>query len=84
MQRDSRSSARCSSRAIVARVRITSGNTPIGATVERQREGRWTKRDIVAMDDFIYGEPRPPTDRSTVAAVRPGSDAVLASSAKLL
>jgi hypothetical protein len=40
---------------IVARVRITSGNTAIGATVTDDVGAR---RDIVAMDDFIYGEPR--------------------------
>ncbi|MCA1606430.1 MAG: hypothetical protein LC775_13395, partial [Acidobacteria bacterium] len=36
----------------VALVRITSGNTPLGPN-----ETRCT--DIVAMDDFIYGEPQP-------------------------
>lgn len=43
---------------IVARVRITSGDTPIGASSNDNVKGRGPKRDIVAMDDFIYGEPR--------------------------
>ena len=43
---------------IVARVRITSGDTPIGANTDDDVKGRGHKRDIVAMDDFIYGEPR--------------------------
>ena len=44
---------------IVARVRITSGNTPIDATVD-DNVGAGGSRDIVVMDDFIYGEPRAP------------------------
>jgi len=40
---------------IVARVRITSGNTPINPGVD---DNVPNGRDIVAMDDFIYGEPR--------------------------
>jgi hypothetical protein len=44
---------------IVARVRITSGDTPLGANVEDNVKGAGQKRDLVAMDDFIYGEPRP-------------------------
>jgi hypothetical protein len=43
---------------VVARVRITSGDTPIDATVDDNVKGAGSKRDIVAMDDFIYGEPR--------------------------
>ena len=43
---------------IVARVRITSGDTPIDATAEDNVKGAGPKRDIVVMDDFIYGEPR--------------------------
>jgi hypothetical protein len=43
---------------IVARVRITSGDTPIGANVTDNVNGYGKKRDLVAMDDFIYGEPR--------------------------
>jgi len=43
--------------AIVARVRITSGDTPIGADAVDNVKGRGRKHDIVAMDDFIYGEP---------------------------
>lgn len=44
---------------IVARVRITSGDTPIGADANDNVKGAGKKRDIVVMDDFIYGEPRP-------------------------
>ncbi|HSL69476.1 MAG TPA: hypothetical protein VK864_04500 [Longimicrobiales bacterium] len=43
---------------IVARVRITSGDTPIDAGIDDNVKGAGSKRDIVAMDDFIYGEPR--------------------------
>jgi len=43
---------------IVARVRITSGDTPIGADANDNVKGAGKKRDIVVMDDFIYGEPR--------------------------
>ena len=43
---------------IVARVRITSGDTPIGAASFDNVNGARRKSDIVAMDDFIYGEPR--------------------------
>lgn len=43
---------------VVARVRITSGNTAIGADADDNVKGRGRKHDIVAMDDFIYGEPR--------------------------
>ena len=43
---------------IVARVRITSGDTPIGANSFDHVKGAGPKSDIVAMDDFIYGEPR--------------------------
>jgi hypothetical protein len=43
---------------VVARVRITSGDTPIGPDAEDNVKGRGPKRDIVVMDDFIYGEPR--------------------------
>jgi hypothetical protein len=40
----------------VARVRITSGNTPLGAnTLDNPASGV----DLVVMDDFIYGEPVP-------------------------
>jgi hypothetical protein len=44
---------------IVARVRITSGDTPIGPDANDNVKGAGKKRDIVVMDDFIYGEPRP-------------------------
>ena len=43
---------------VVARVRITSGDTPVDPDVVDNVKGRGRKRDIVAMDDFIYGEPR--------------------------
>ena len=43
---------------VVARVRITSGDTPIGPDAEDNVKGRGPKHDIVVMDDFIYGEPR--------------------------
>jgi hypothetical protein len=46
--------------AVVARVRITAGDTPIGENVDDNVKGEGKKRDIVAMDDFIYGEPRAP------------------------
>jgi hypothetical protein len=39
-------------------VRITSGDTPIGPEAFDNMQGRGQKHDIVAMDDFIYGEPR--------------------------
>ena len=41
---------------IVARVRVISGDTPIGP--DDNVHGAGKKRDVVAMDDFIYGEPR--------------------------
>lgn len=43
---------------VVARVRITVGDTPIDATANDNVKGDGRKRDIVATDDFIYGEPR--------------------------
>jgi hypothetical protein len=43
---------------MVARVRITVGDTPIGETNFDNVKGAGKKRDIVATDDFIYGEPR--------------------------
>lgn len=43
---------------IVARVRITVGDTPIGADAFDNVKGADQKFDIVATDDFIYGEPR--------------------------
>ena len=42
---------------IVARVRITSGNAPIDPNVTDNVSSGGV-RDIVVMDDFIYGEPR--------------------------
>jgi hypothetical protein len=38
--------------ALIARVRITTGNVAPGPDDAE-------KRDIVMMDDFIYGEPQP-------------------------
>jgi hypothetical protein len=43
---------------VVARVRITAGDTPIGATAFDNVKGPGPKHDLVVMDDFIYGEPR--------------------------
>jgi hypothetical protein len=43
--------------AIVARVRITAGDTPLGATTFDNVKGAGKKFDLVATDDFIYGEP---------------------------
>ena len=42
---------------VVAKVRITSGDTPINPGVNDNVKGAGPKRDIVVMDDFIYGEP---------------------------
>ena len=36
--------------------RVISGDTPIGP--DDNVHGAGKKRDVVAMDDFIYGEPR--------------------------
>ena len=43
---------------IVTHVRITAGDTPIGADANDNVKGEGQKFDIVATDDFIYGEPR--------------------------
>jgi hypothetical protein len=43
---------------IVARVRLTVGDTPLDASVTDNVKGKGRKRDLVATDDFIYGEPR--------------------------
>ena len=45
--------------AIVARVRITAGDTPIDASAFDNVTGPGERHDIVVMDDFIYGEPHP-------------------------
>ena len=45
--------------AIVARARITAGDTPIGASAFDDVTGPGERHDIVVMDDFIYGEPHP-------------------------
>jgi len=41
---------------VVARVRVISGDTPIGPN--DNVKGAGPKADVVVMDDFIYGEPR--------------------------
>jgi hypothetical protein len=43
--------------AVVAYVRITSGDAPLNATVTDLSAGGTT--DLVVMDDFVYGEPQP-------------------------
>jgi hypothetical protein len=43
---------------IVASVRITVGDTPLGAQAFDNVKGAGKKRDLVTTDDFIYGEPR--------------------------
>lgn len=45
--------------AIVARVRIVAGDTPIDGGFADNVKGAGQKHDLVATDDFIYGEPRP-------------------------
>ena len=47
---------------VIARVRITSGNFAVGAT-----DLNGNPRDIVVMDDFLYGEPRVPDTGWTLA-----------------
>jgi hypothetical protein len=48
----------------VARVRITTGNTPLGATAnDNPAQGV----DVVAMDDFLYAEPRVVPEPSILA-----------------
>ena len=42
---------------IVARVRITSGDAALNATITDASTGSAT--DLVVMDDFVYGEPQP-------------------------
>lgn len=59
--------------AIVSRVRITSGNAALGAGITDQNGNT---RDLVVMDDFIYGEP-------TAAAVVPEPATVLLTGAGL-
>jgi hypothetical protein len=39
---------------VVARVRIAYGNVKLGPNESR-------RYDVAVMDDFIYGEPRPPS-----------------------
>jgi hypothetical protein len=53
---------------IVARVVITSGDAPLSATVVDVTAGG--TQDLVVMDDFVYGEPRQPSN----AQVSVGND----------
>jgi hypothetical protein len=55
---------------IVSRVRITSGNVGLGAGVLDQPDLVEFATDVVAMDDFVYGEP--------IAVPTPGAAALLA------
>ena len=57
--------------AVVARVRITSGNAALAAGATDQNGDT---RDVVAMDDFLYGEPvLPPVPDLTIAKSHGGS-----------
>ena len=49
---------------VIARVRITSGNFALGAGMT---DLNGNPRDIVVMDDFLYGEPRVPDTGWTLA-----------------
>ena len=50
--------------AVISRVRITSGNTVLGAGITDNGDNR----ELVVMDDFIYGEPVPePAAMSVIA-----------------
>ena len=53
---------------VVGRVRITSGNAALGAGLLDQNGAT---RDLVVMDDFIYGEPVP--EPATVALLAMGA-----------
>src|SRR6266568_4832662 len=54
--------------AIVARVLITSGDAALSATITDVSAGGTD--DVVAMDDFVYGEPQPLPHTSNYAARR--------------
>ena len=56
----------------IFRVRITSGNTPID-----KNSGEKNKKDIVAMDDFIYGEPKSVPESGGIALMVLGLGSVL-------
>lgn len=60
--------------AIVARVRIYSGNTALGAGIDESFGLRGTDRptDLVVMDDFVYGEPVPTPGAGILAALALG------------
>lgn len=51
----------------VARVRITTGNAALGAA---DLDGNGSTSDVVVMDDFVYGEPRPVPDLYTIEGPR--------------
>jgi len=53
----------------VARVRITAGNTAMGAGVLDGFDDIGGFQDIVAMDDFIYGEPVPAPGAAMIAVI---------------
>ena len=48
----------------IGRVRITSGNSPLGAAIN---DGPGSNADLVVMDDFIYAEPKTVPDYGSTA-----------------
>jgi len=56
----------------IARVRITAGNTPMGAGVLDGFDDIAGFQDIVVMDDFIYGEPVPAPGAAMIAVLGAG------------
>ena len=54
---------------VVSRVRITNGNTALAAGATDQQGDL---RDVVVMDDFIYGEPVPEPASGVLLAVGAG------------
>jgi hypothetical protein len=55
--------------AVISRARITNGNTALAAGVTDQQGD---SRDLVVMDDFIYGEPTPEPAAVIVCALAAG------------